>query len=95
MLQDPQPPKKQQKKAASSSSSKSKSDDNEFSWSLDKNRQVTVREFKGKVYVDIREFYLDNNGDLKPGKKGISLSAPQYQKLKGLIGDIDDALKKF
>lgn len=54
-----------------------------------------MREFRGKVYVDIREFYTDSNGDLKPGKKGISLTAPQYQKLKGLLSEIDDALKNF
>ena len=29
-----------------------------------------VRKFKGKVYVDIREFYTDKNGDEQPGKKG-------------------------
>lgn len=32
-------------------------------------RYVSVREFRGKVMVDIREFY-DADGDLKPGKKG-------------------------
>ncbi|KAG0410770.1 hypothetical protein HPB47_012119 [Ixodes persulcatus] len=36
---------------------------------LAKKRYLTVREFKGRVMVDIREFYEDNNGDLKPGKK--------------------------
>lgn len=29
-----------------------------------------VREFKGKLYVDIREMYYDKDGDMKPGKKG-------------------------
>ena len=33
-------------------------------------RQVSVREFKGKIYVDIREFYEDSSGDMKPGRKG-------------------------
>ena len=32
-------------------------------------RKISVREFKGKVYVDIREFY-ESDGELKPGKKG-------------------------
>ena len=44
---------------------------------------MKVREFKGKTYVDIREFYVDKNTmETKPGKKGISLSCEQYQKLK-------------
>ena len=29
-----------------------------------------VRKFKGKVYVDIREFYTGKNGEELPGKKG-------------------------
>jgi hypothetical protein len=31
---------------------------------------VKVRDFRGKVYVDIREYY-ESDGDLKPGKKGV------------------------
>jgi len=42
-----------------------------------------VREFKGKTYVDIREYYVDKNTmETRPGKKGISLNCEQYQKLK-------------
>ena len=36
-----------------------------------------VREFKGKTYVDIREYYTDKNMDMMPGKKGISLNVEQ------------------
>ena len=44
---------------------------------------VQVREFKGKTYIDIREYYVDKSTmDTKPGKKGISLTCEQYQKLK-------------
>lgn len=63
---------------------------------MGKNKFVTVREFKGSVYIDIREFYEDkNSGELKPGRKGISLNAQQYQKLKELIPEIDEKLSKM
>lgn len=48
---------------------KAKTDD-ETIWELGNNRQVNVRNFKGKFYVDIREMYYDKAGELKPGKKG-------------------------
>lgn len=51
-------------------SKKTKSDDDESVWKLSDNRQVSVRMFKGNLYVDIREMYYDKEGDLKPGKKG-------------------------
>lgn len=36
---------------------------------LDKTRFIKVRDFRGKILVDIREFY-EKNGELLPGKKG-------------------------
>ncbi|KAL1597138.1 hypothetical protein SLS60_008720 [Paraconiothyrium brasiliense] len=42
-------------------------------------RRVTVSDFKGQTLVSIREYYQDKeSGDMKPGKKGISLSIDQY-----------------
>lgn len=41
-------------------------------WDLGNNRQISVRDFKGKLYVDIREMYYDKEANLKPGKKGIN-----------------------
>ena len=45
---------------------------------------ATVREFKGRKMVDIREFYMAGEGDLRPGKKGgcrqgASISYPVLQ----------------
>lgn len=40
-------------------------------WNLDERRAVKINEFRGKVYVDIREYFEDKKGELKPGKKGI------------------------
>lgn len=39
-------------------------------------RRVTVREFKNNVLIDIREFYTDDSGESKPGKK---VSVRQYR----------------
>lgn len=39
------------------------------------NRFVSLSNFKGVLYVDIREFYEDKeSGELKPGKKGMKTS---------------------
>lgn len=60
---------KEEDKAEKRPAKKAKTDD-ETIWDLGNNRQVNVRNFKGKYYVDIREMYYDKDGDLKPGKKG-------------------------
>ncbi|KAI8872914.1 hypothetical protein GQ42DRAFT_107812, partial [Ramicandelaber brevisporus] len=44
-------------------------------------KRVTIRKFKGKQYVDIREFYTDKDGSVKPGKKGISLNGDGWTAL--------------
>jgi len=92
---DRAPPAKTKKvaKAQGNGEPNAPGDPKEPKWHIGNNKWVTVREFKGKTYVDIREFYVDKNTmDTKPGKKGISLNTEQYQKLKGLIDDIDHAL---
>ncbi|KAF5293760.1 hypothetical protein FQA39_LY03245 [Lamprigera yunnana] len=65
----------------------------ENSWSLGKNRFVKLTEFKGKWYINIREFY-DAGGELKPGKKGIMLTMEQWHLFKGSIDEIEDAIKR-
>lgn len=37
---------------------------------IGKMRYVSVRDFKGKVLIDIREYWMNQDGDMKPGKKG-------------------------
>lgn len=42
---------------------------------IGKMRYVRVSCFKGKVLVDIREFYTDKEGSMKPGRKGTTACA--------------------
>ena len=65
--------------------------DSEGRLELSTNRYVTVREFKGKVYVDIREFY-EKDGKTLPGKKGISLNREQWLNLRDNIDAVDTKL---
>jgi hypothetical protein len=44
-------------------------------------RKVTVNEFNGFFYVNIREFYMDKNGAIKPGNKGIALTFSNWDQL--------------
>lgn len=37
---------------------------------IGKMRYVSVRDFKGKVLIDIREYWMNQDGEMKPGKKG-------------------------
>ncbi|KAH9949005.1 transcriptional Coactivator p15-domain-containing protein [Amylocystis lapponica] len=60
---------------------------------LGKKRRATVRSFKGTVFLDVREFY-GNDNDLKPGKKGISLQLEQWENLKNSADAIDQLFAK-
>ncbi|CAK9794585.1 Activated RNA polymerase II transcriptional coactivator p15 [Anthophora quadrimaculata] len=62
-------------------------------WDLGNNRQISVRDFKGKLYVDIREMYYDKDANLKPAKKGICLNMSQWRKLLSVVEDVDKIVK--
>ncbi|KAE8735806.1 RNA polymerase II transcriptional coactivator KIWI [Hibiscus syriacus] len=58
---------------------------------ISRNRRVSVRNWNGKIWVDIREFYIKDGKQL-PGKKGISLSLDQWNTLRDHAEEIDKAL---
>ncbi|XVF61072.1 hypothetical protein PTKIN_Ptkin08bG0099700 [Pterospermum kingtungense] len=58
---------------------------------ISKNRRVSLRNWNGKIWVDICEFYVKDGKQL-PGKKGISLSLDQWNVLRDHMDRIDEAL---
>lgn len=46
---------------------------------------VRVSQFKGRVYLDVRNFYEDEAGEWKPTRKGVSIPVEFY-------GELMDAL---
>lgn len=69
------------------------SGESEPTWELTGKKFITVRDFKGKTYVNIREYY-EKDGKVLPGKKGISLNIEQWQNLCSSIDEVNQVLKK-
>lgn len=86
-------PAKKEKEKDAKDSGPIKGDNGEFMFELSPMRFVTLSEFRGKTFVGIREFY-EKDGKKLPGKKGISLTKEQWQKLKDKIDDIDNCLEE-
>ncbi len=53
---------------------------------------VTVKEFKGKTYIDVRNFFENDEGEMIPTKKGVSLTP---ENLDELIHLLNEAKKKL
>ncbi|KAK7595106.1 hypothetical protein V9T40_001539 [Parthenolecanium corni] len=89
---DRNPPAK--KSAPNKSKSSDSKTDDKLGWHLGNNRFANVSDFKGRIFVNIREYY-EKDGELKPGKKGISLTAKQWQEFKEHIDDIDSKVTEL
>lgn len=48
---------------------------------------VTVKEFKGKTYVDVRNFFENDEGEMVPTKKGVSLTPENLDELIRILGE--------
>uniref|UniRef100_A0A3Q1FL34 Activated RNA polymerase II transcriptional coactivator p15 n=1 Tax=Acanthochromis polyacanthus TaxID=80966 RepID=A0A3Q1FL34_9TELE len=61
------------------------SDDNRFQ--IGKLRNASVRDFKGKVLVDIREDWMKKDGETKPRENCISPSPEQWNQLMDQVSE--------
>jgi hypothetical protein len=60
---------------------------------IDRNKRERIRvaldEFKGHVLVDVRTFYLDGDGDLKPTPKGITIRPEFLSRVIALLQEAE------
>lgn len=47
---------------------------------------VSVDEYEGKRYVSIREWFVGNDGQWRPGKKGITVRAKELDAVTRALG---------
>ncbi|KAL1835790.1 hypothetical protein VTJ49DRAFT_6054 [Mycothermus thermophilus] len=94
--EEPQVTKKSKSKASQSAKgtlTQGKDAEGNPYWEIGKNRRIGFSEFKGSTLVNIREFYTAPNGELKPGKKGISLTLEQYKALLKVLPELNASLQ--
>ncbi len=54
----------------------------EFKRNAEETMQVSLSTFKGRTYVDFRLFYTDANEELKPTKKGVTVTPDLWDEFK-------------
>eukprot|EP00917_Polyrhabdina_sp_WS-2016_P014374 GHVP01031459.1.p1 GENE.GHVP01031459.1~~GHVP01031459.1.p1 ORF type:complete len:111 (-),score=31.40 GHVP01031459.1:903-1235(-) len=59
----------------------------------DEKLRITIKNWKGKTFIDIRNHYKNNNGIVMPTPKGIFLSIENWEWIKNNISVIDEMLE--
>ena len=66
-----------------------------FSLGENSDCMVTVTPFMGKFKVHICQFYINRNGEIKPGKSGIAQELNKFDKLVELIPQIKRSIERL
>lgn len=56
--------------------------------------RVELSEFKGNQYVGARIYYMDDKGDWKPTRKGLTLSPDMMAQVRDAITEALETLEK-
>jgi hypothetical protein len=50
--------------------------------------RVSVRQVKGVKWLDLRIFYEDETGTMRPSQRGVSLSPQEWKNLREILGKL-------
>lgn len=56
--------------------------------------RVSLENFKGRDYIDLRIYYQDDNGEWKPTKKGVTLAPDKIDEVIGFFTKAKEELGK-
>ena len=66
-----------------------------FSLGENSNHMLTVTSFNNNLKVHIRQFYLNENGEMNAGRIGITLSVEEFNELVKLIPKVQDSVARY
>ena len=66
-----------------------------FSLGEKSERMLTVTPFMRKLKVHIRQFYVNGNDEMKPGKSGTVLEIEEFDKLVEFIPQIKESIERY
>ena len=66
-----------------------------FSLGKNSNRMVTVTPFNANLKVHIRQFYVNENGEMKASRIGITLSVEEFNELVKLTPKIQNSIRQY
>ena len=55
--------------------------------------RVSLTTYKGKEYIDLRVFFRGDDGEMHPGKKGLTLSVALLPELEIAVKKLHEAMK--
>jgi hypothetical protein len=66
----------------------------EFKRNQEETLRISLSNFKGRTYIDIRMFYEDANGELAPTKKGVTITPELWDEFRTGVANAEEALQK-
>lgn len=66
----------------------------EFKRNAEETLRISLSNFKGRTYVDIRLFYEDTNGELAPTKKGVTITPELWDEFRTGVALAEKALQE-
>ncbi len=66
----------------------------EFKRNQEETLRISLSNFKGRTYIDIRMFYEDAKGELAPTKKGVTITPELWDEFRNGVANAEEALQK-